>query len=701
MTRELERAIASQPDVLRRALQVDIDAAVERLRGCERVLLIGTGTSHHAAQLGALALARAGVDARSFAAAAYAHWPVDPRPSDGLVVISHTGETSFALAARERARAAGAPVVALTAQGAGWDGALEVAPREAAETYTQSYLASLLTLFRLAAALGASGSRRPAGGASRPGRGSAADPQPDAVLLPARLLVLVGAGPCAVTAAEGALKLREGARLPAEGYSAELLLHGSAVPLDERDALVLVGPELDPHGIVALVGEAARREGIARAPARDPRGARPAPVPAPVDGAGAAARAAAGAGARLRRRHGDHRRLGRARPVGRRRPAGLTVRVLVVDPQAFTPPYDHELCASLGARGHDVELLTTRFSHGEVPAPSGYRRREAFVPPAAGLVLRWPSSPLRVPLKLAGHLRGLATLAREARRERADIVHWQWAPLPKLDLRALRRIDRRAGATVFTAHDVLPRRSAGQVELWRALYGSCDRVIVHSERGRERLEREVGVDPARIAVVPHALFASLANWPTARGDGPPTILHFGLLRPDKGLDTLVEALPAVAAAVPEVRLEVVGSPRMPLGPLKERAAALGVADRIRWDERFVSDAELAAAFGRASVVALPYRVIESSGVLATTLAFGVPPVLTDVGAFPELCAAYDLGAPVPPDAPDALALALIAALTDESRRAAAIAGMARARAELTWERIAAQTEQVYRDALGA
>jgi glucosamine--fructose-6-phosphate aminotransferase (isomerizing) len=263
MTRELERAIASQPDVLRAALQIDLDAALQRLRGCHRVLLIGTGTSHNAAQLGAMALARAGVDARSFAAAEFAHWPVEPRPSDGLIVISHTGETSFARAARERARVAGAPVVGLTAQGAGWDEALEVAPRETAETYTQSYLASLLTLFRLAAALGASDLGDQLQELPERVAGALADPQPDAVLLPARLLVLVGAGPCAVTAAEGALKLREGARLPAEGYSGELLLHGSAVPLDGRDALVLVGSDLDPHGIVALVGEAARREGIA------------------------------------------------------------------------------------------------------------------------------------------------------------------------------------------------------------------------------------------------------------------------------------------------------------------------------------------------------------------------------------------------------------------------------------------------------
>jgi glucosamine--fructose-6-phosphate aminotransferase (isomerizing) len=223
---------------------------------------VGTGTSYHAARLGATALARAGLDARAFGSAEYADWPQDPRPADALVVISHTGETAFARAARDRASAAGATLVTLTGEGAGWDGALEVAPREKAETYTQSYLASLLVLFRLAAALGAEDlGQLP----DLPDRvaGAVADPQPDAILLPARLLVLVGAGPCAVTAAEGALKLREAARLPAEGYSAEFLLHGSAVPLDERDALVLVGSDLDQHGIVALVGEAARREGVA------------------------------------------------------------------------------------------------------------------------------------------------------------------------------------------------------------------------------------------------------------------------------------------------------------------------------------------------------------------------------------------------------------------------------------------------------
>jgi glycosyltransferase involved in cell wall biosynthesis len=372
--------------------------------------------------------------------------------------------------------------------------------------------------------------------------------------------------------------------------------------------------------------------------------------------------------------------------------------VLVVDPPAFTPPYDHELCRALAARGHDVELVTAAFTHGRAPTPDGYRRSEPFSPPLATLIARSPGSPLRVPLKLAGHGAGLTALALRTRRERPDIVHWQWAPLPHVDRRALPLVSSGARATVFTAHDILPRRSASAVGLWRALYQGCDRVIVHSESGRERLVHEVGMDAARIAVVPHGLPRTPTPGPPPQPATGDAILFFGLLRPDKGLDTLIEALPAVIERVPAATLEIVGSPRMPIEPLKQRARELGVGDRITWDERFVSDDELAAAFRRAHVVALPYRWIEGSGVMATALTHGVPVAATAVGGFPELMAAHALGEPVPPDDPAAFAAALVTALTDEEARTRAIDGMARARTELGWDRVAERTEQVYAEA---
>ncbi|HVW89841.1 MAG TPA: glycosyltransferase, partial [Gaiellaceae bacterium] len=151
------------------------------------------------------------------------------------------------------------------------------------------------------------------------------------------------------------------------------------------------------------------------------------------------------------------------------------MRVLLADPPAFTPWYDHELAAALARAGADVELATSHFRFGAVPAPDGYRRSERFYPLSSHLFRR---SRLRLPLKAAEHLAVAAALARA----RADVLHLQWAALPQVDVRLRFR-----SPSVFTAHDLLPRRSASRRDLWRRLLTRFDRVVVHSERGREAL----------------------------------------------------------------------------------------------------------------------------------------------------------------------------------------------------------------------
>src|SRR3954453_18431068 len=77
------------------------------------------------------------------------------------------------------------------------------------------------------------------------------------------------------------------------------------------------------------------------------------------------------------------------------------MKVQLVDPSAFTPPYDRALAAALARAGAEVELLTSRFLYGPVPPAEGYRVEELFYRRTAA---RGLDAPARLPFKAAEHV---------------------------------------------------------------------------------------------------------------------------------------------------------------------------------------------------------------------------------------------------------------------------------------------------------
>ena len=271
----LERQIASQPAELERLLRSPIPHdMVERLRQAHRIWLVGTGTSQHAAELGSWMLQDAGRAAHAMSSMHFVNHapPIDPR--DGVILISHNAgaETSFAGAAWTLAMDAGLRVVAITRRGGRLPEALETVDQETSHTYTVSYTAVLLLLARIAHELGAE-TFAPEVLAGVPGAVAAAIEAPgtEDIGQPERLLVISGEGPASVTAREGALKVREASRFPAEGYDIEYLLHGHAVPLGGSDHLVTLTPP-DTQGLTAGVEEAARKAGVPLTRVQEPSG---------------------------------------------------------------------------------------------------------------------------------------------------------------------------------------------------------------------------------------------------------------------------------------------------------------------------------------------------------------------------------------------------------------------------------------------
>ena len=346
--------------------------------------------------------------------------------------------------------------------------------------------------------------------------------------------------------------------------------------------------------------------------------------------------------------------------------------VVLADPPAFTPPYDHELASALGHAGATVELVTSPFRFGTRPAADGYELVDGFYGRSSTI----DRSRLRRAAKTLEHPVGMRRLLAR----RADVLHLQWLAVPELDVLLLRT--RRP--LVFTAHDLVPRRTAGRHRLWRRLFDRFDRVVVHSERGCDALAG-YGVSPGKLRVVAHPVFRS----DPPRADDGRTVLAPGVIRPYKGLPDAVRATLAVDGA----RLLVAGDPRIPLDELRQTAGA-----RAEWRLGYLGPQELERALSEATVAVFPYRAeLDQSGALLQALGAGVPAVVYDVGGLGEVVARFGAGRVVPPGDVEGLSTALGELLDDADALEAAREGARRARDELTWDAAASAHLALYEE----
>jgi glycosyltransferase involved in cell wall biosynthesis len=257
---------------------------------------------------------------------------------------------------------------------------------------------------------------------------------------------------------------------------------------------------------------------------------------------------------------------------------------------------------------------------------------------------------------------------------KADVLHLQWLALPQAD--AMLRF---RSPAVFTAHDLLPRRTASRRQLWQRLLSRFDRVVVHTSRGAAVLG-ELGVEAT---VIPHPVYPSTA----VRADDGRTLLALGVIRPYKGLADAIE----VVHRLPDVRLVVAGDPAMPLDELRG-------SPRTEWHLGYLPQAELDRALGETTIALFPYRAeLDQSGAMLQALGAGVPVVAYDVGGLAEPIERFGAGRVVPAGDLDALTAAVSDLLSDDAALAAARVGAERARAELTWDAAAAAHLALYRE----
>ncbi len=297
-----------------------------------------------------------------------------------------------------------------------------------------------------------------------------------------------------------------------------------------------------------------------------------------------------------------------------------------------------------------------------------------------------------------------------------DGVDWYWGPSL---LRALRYLDRqrptvvvlewwtgavlhtyirlaryaaRHGARVIlewhegqdTGEATLPGARRYVQTLMPRLLSTVDAHVVHSDFDMREITAAFTFGDAPVRVIPHGpydhltgLTASQESQVPRRGsqaasgaDGSPfRLLYLGVVRPFKGVEDLVTAFSGLERdRAIQFRLCVVGETWESWTAPAEAIARSPHSDLIERVDRYVTDAEVAAFFGQADAVVLPYHRSSSSGPLQIAMSAGLPVVTTAVGGLVEAVQQYPGVILVPPRDPAALRQALSQLLERRGQR---------------------------------
>lgn len=261
---------------------------------------------------------------------------------------------------------------------------------------------------------------------------------------------------------------------------------------------------------------------------------------------------------------------------------------------------------------------------------------------------------------------------RRLRQWQPDVVVMQWwhpfwAPAWAVLGQGIRRLPSHP-KLLFICHNVLPHEQ-GKLRLLlpllpRLALAAGAGYIVHAETDGAILQRilpDVGAR-APLCVTPHPTYAALGDVPPAAlpwtlPADRPLLLFAGFVRPYKGLDVLLAALPAVLAQRP-LHLLVAGEFWQGTALYQEQIARLGIAEAVTLVDDYLPNELLAACIARAAVVVLPYRSATQSGIIQVAFGQGKPVITTNVGGLAEVVTHEQTGLVVPPDDPTALAAAI-------------------------------------------
>ncbi|MTJ08758.1 MULTISPECIES: glycosyltransferase family 4 protein [unclassified Anabaena] len=299
------------------------------------------------------------------------------------------------------------------------------------------------------------------------------------------------------------------------------------------------------------------------------------------------------------------------------------------------------------------------------------------------------------------NLLSMAAMMRIIKELKPDVLHVQETNDPWYDLTLFLN---KMPPLVTTIHDVFrhpgDRQSVfGSEYTKRIAFKRSQQLIVHTQSLKDALTKNFQVSQQQVNIIPHGELGSLYQRRSGKNNvarEPYTLLFFGRIWPYKGLKYLIEAMPLIAAKIPEVKLIIAGR-----GENIEQYFPSGYdSTRIELLNDFIPLEQVAGLFQRSTISVLPYIEASQSGVAALSYGMGTPIVASDIGGLSEIVQHQKDGFLVPPGDVQALADAIINLLSDRNlQHQMQTAALARSQQDLNWSNIAEKTIETYHTAI--
>ena len=387
------------------------------------------------------------------------------------------------------------------------------------------------------------------------------------------------------------------------------------------------------------------------------------------------------------------------------------MKIFMLDAACNTMPYDHSLCEALSKNGHNVNFFASTYVHTDWTQQQSYNYRRHFYNFTNLLYKNRSKGFLRRYFKTIEHIVNMFQFVRIVKSEKPDVIHFQWSQLPFIDRFYLNKL-KKISPLIYTMHNTTPLHGEKPLFYFMQKTSSIflsyfSYFIVHTSYSRKIAIKNYSINKNNINVVPHGQLnyyfenkidskKSTLNKYNISNDEK-VILFFGNISEYKGLDVLIEAYGMLSAnVVKNTRLLIVGRPSINILSLQRLISSSKIKNNIIFDPRFISEDEVSQIFNICTIIAMPYRHIDQSGVLMTVLTYGKPIIASNLGGFKEIIKDGKHGKLVEPGNPQDLA----DALTEILKNRDLTNEMGKSVKKLSsnwpdWKEIARQTIEIY------